>query len=109
MTLNLERTPDILGMTRAVLEYPGYLVGFAAETQNLIVHAQEKLMRKGCDLIVANDVSQEGIGFDSEENEVTLCLPDNETVPLLRQSKAALARELITFIAKRALLKLPPV
>jgi phosphopantothenate-cysteine ligase/phosphopantothenoylcysteine decarboxylase/phosphopantothenate--cysteine ligase len=109
MTLELERTPDILGMARAVLEYPGYLVGFAAETENLTLHAQDKLMRKGCDVIVANDVSQEGIGFDSEENEVTLCLPEGETIVMPRQSKAALARELMAFIVKRALLKLEPV
>lgn len=101
MTLELERTPDILGMARAVLEYQGFLVGFAAETQNLVLHAQEKLLRKGCDLIVANDVSQPGIGFDSAENAVTLCLPGGETVPLPRQSKAALARDLIAFIVRR--------
>jgi phosphopantothenoylcysteine synthetase/decarboxylase len=99
LTLELERTEDILGSARSKLGFQGFLVGFAAETENLIVHAREKLERKGCDMIVANDVSQAGIGFDSAENEVTLCLPGGRTIHLPRQSKAALARELIACIS----------
>ena len=99
LTLELERTQDILGSARSKLGFQGFLVGFAAETENLIVHAREKLERKGCDMIVANDVSQAGIGFDSAENEVTLCLPGGRTIHLPRQSKAALARELIACIS----------
>lgn len=98
LTLELERTEDILGSTRSVFGFQGFLVGFAAETEHLIAHAQEKLERKRCDMIVANDVSQEGIGFDSAENEVTLCLPGGRIMSLPRQSKAALARELIAMI-----------
>lgn len=100
ITLDLERTEDILGSARAKLGFSGFLVGFAAETENLIAHGQEKLERKGCDMIVANDVSQAGIGFDSAENEVTLCLPGGRTVPIPRQSKAALARVLIAQITQ---------
>jgi phosphopantothenoylcysteine synthetase/decarboxylase len=100
LTLELERTADILGSARAKLGFSGFLVGFAAETENLIAHAQEKLERKGCDMIVANDVSQAGIGFDSAENEVTLCLPGGRTIALPRQSKAALARVLIAQITQ---------
>lgn len=99
LTLELERTEDILGSARSKLGFRGFLVGFAAETENLIAHAQEKLERKGCDMIVANDVSQVGIGFDSVENEVTLCLPGGRTMHLPRQSKAALARDLIKVIS----------
>jgi len=98
LTLELERTEDILGSARSKFGFQGFLVGFAAETENLIAHAQEKLEHKDCDLIVANDVSQAGIGFDSVENEVTLCLPGGKTIPLPRQSKASLARELIAAI-----------
>jgi len=105
LTLELERTEDILGAARSVFGFTGCLVGFAAETERLIEHAQEKLARKGCDLIIANDVSQTGIGFDSEENEVTLCLPGGQTQALPRQSKVALARELIAFITQRVILK----
>ncbi|WP_395738337.1 phosphopantothenoylcysteine decarboxylase [Prosthecobacter sp.] len=101
LTLELERTEDILGSVRSTFGFTGFLVGFAAETENLIPHAQDKLQRKGCDLIVANDVSQSGIGFDSTENEVTLCLPGGHTIPLPRQSKTSIADELIQFISSR--------
>ncbi|MFC5456299.1 phosphopantothenoylcysteine decarboxylase [Prosthecobacter fluviatilis] len=100
LTLELERTEDILGSVRSTFGFQGFLVGFAAETENLIPHAQDKLRRKGCDLIIANDVSQSGIGFDSLENEVTLCLPGGHSIPLPRQSKTALARELIAHISR---------
>lgn len=106
LTLTLEKTEDILGSARTVLEFKGYLVGFAAETEKVLEHAHDKLTRKGCDLVIANDVSQPGIGFDSTENEVTLCLPDAAPFPLPRQSKTALARELISFIAQQASLNL---
>ncbi len=100
LTLQLEPTEDILGSVRSQFAFHGFLVGFAAETENLISHAQDKLRRKGCDLIIANDVSQPGIGFDSLENEVTLCLPGGTTIPLPRQSKTALAHELIAHISR---------
>lgn len=105
LTLTLEKTEDILGSARTVFGFTGYLVGFAAETERLLEHAHDKLTRKHCDLVIANDVSQPGIGFDSTENEVTLCLPDASPFPLPRQSKAALARELIAFITQQAALK----
>lgn len=107
LTLTLEKTEDILGSTRSVFGFTGFLVGFAAETEKLLAHAQEKMRRKGCDLLIANDVSQAGIGFDSGENEVTLCLPDGEPIPLPRQSKTDLARELIAFIGRQMVLKKP--
>ena len=95
LTLELERTEDILGSARSIFGFRGFLVGFAAETENLIEHAQDKLVRKHCDLVIANDVSQVGIGFESAENAVTLCLPEGRTVTLPKQSKTLLARELI--------------
>lgn len=105
LTLTLEKTEDVLGSARTVFGFTGFLVGFAAETEKMLEHAQEKMRRKGCDLLIANDVSQAGIGFDSGENEVTLCLPDAEPIPLPRQSKAALARELLAFICQQMALK----
>lgn len=95
LTLQLERTPDILGSARSVFGYKGLLCGFAAETERLHHYAQEKLRRKGCDLLVANDVSQPGIGFDSGENEVTLFYADGRVQALPRASKLELARTLI--------------
>jgi phosphopantothenoylcysteine synthetase/decarboxylase len=102
LLLELEPTEDILGSARAVFGFRGYLVGFAAETENLVEHAQAKLARKGCDLLVANDVARPGIGFDSDENEVMLCLPGGQTRVLPRQSKTDLARDLVAFIAAAA-------
>ena len=99
VTLTLERTPDILGSVRAVFGWRGYLVGFAAETEDLVRHATEKLERKGCDLIVANDVSQPGIGFDTAENAVTLLFRDGSVRDLPRMAKDDLAALLIGQIA----------
>ncbi len=98
MTLELERTPDILGSARETMGFKGVLVGFAAETERLIEHAQAKLRRKHCDMIVANDVSQPGIGFDSLENAVTLCYADGHVREVPRISKLDVARCLITAI-----------
>ena len=97
LTLELAKTPDILGSARSEWNFSGTLVGFAAETENLKTHAREKLERKQCDLIVANDVSKPGIGFDSERNEVVLIHPDHEE-PLPEASKHDLAHQLVQAI-----------
>lgn len=82
LTLELVRTPDILGSVRGEFGFTGTLVGFAAETQNLQANAREKLKKKGCDLVIANDVSKPGIGFDSDRNEVLLVFPEHvEALP----------------------------
>lgn len=82
LTLEFVRTPDILGSVRSELGFEGTLVGFAAETENLETNAREKLKQKGCDLVIANDVSKPGIGFDSDRNEVLLVFPGYvETLP----------------------------
>ena len=94
LTLELERTPDILGSMRSEFGYKGVLVGFAAETQDMEAHAREKLLRKGCDMIVANDVSRPGIGFGSRENEVTLITADRAE-PLPRETKEWLAMRIV--------------
>lgn len=78
MVLELERTPDILGSMRSIFGFEGKLIGFAAETQNVVEYARGKLERKQCDFVVANDVSQPGIGFDSRENAVVLVYSDHE-------------------------------
>lgn len=94
LTLELVKTPDILGSARDSFGFPGTLVGFAAETENLEANAREKLSRKGCDLVIANDVSKPGIGFDSDLNEVILVYPDHtETLP--QATKHELAHQLV--------------
>ena len=75
-------------------------MGFAAETQDVLGYARAKMKRKGLDMIIANDVSDSGIGFNSEENEVTVLWPEGEQ-PLTRANKAAIARQIMELIAER--------
>jgi phosphopantothenoylcysteine decarboxylase/phosphopantothenate--cysteine ligase len=98
VTLTLERTIDILAElgrlpSRAATGVP-MLVGFAAETADTVARAREKRLRKGIDLIVANDVSRSDAGFDVETNTVTLIDADGESVVPL-QSKAAVAAAIL--------------
>lgn len=97
MSLTLTRTKDILGSARELMDFQGTLVGFAAETEKVIENARGKCVRKGCDLVIANDVSRRDIGFDSSENEVTLVYPDREEA-LPQDSKEHLAFHLIELI-----------
>ncbi len=106
LTLTLERTPDILGSVRAA-GFKGVLVGFAAETENLLEHAQEKLQRKGCDLMVANDVSGSGTGFDTDDNEITLVFASGEIRPLPRAAKSRLA-EILVGVCGQLMVPSPP-
>ncbi|NNC90147.1 MAG: phosphopantothenoylcysteine decarboxylase [Akkermansiaceae bacterium] len=99
MTLELVRNPDILGSARATFHFPGVLVGFAAETDDLEANARAKLEKKGCDLVVANDVSRPGIGFDSDHNEVLLVYPDR-LEPLARDTKDRLAHIILDAIVE---------
>ena len=93
LTIVLRRTPDILatlGARRAAGGGPAVLVGFAAETSDVVAKATDKLRRKQVDLIVANDVSRSDAGFDVDTNEVTLVSASGaDVVPL--QSKARIA------------------
>ena len=94
IVLELEKTPDILGSMRSVFGFTGKLVGFAAETNDVIPYAQDKLQRKQCDFIVANDVSRSDIGFDARKNEVTLVFP-HHLVPLEKDTKEQIALRII--------------
>jgi phosphopantothenoylcysteine synthetase/decarboxylase len=97
LTLELVRTADILGSAREKFGFTGTLVGFAAETENLEPNAREKLTRKHCDLIIANDVSQPDSGFDVDHNQVLLVYPDR-TEPLPHTSKHELSLQLVDAI-----------
>jgi len=101
MVVELERTEDILGSARTLFRFAGLLVGFAAETENLVMNAQTKLSQKQCDLVFANDVSQSGVGFDSAENAVTVCFASGEVRHLLQQPKERLANQLMEIIAEQ--------
>ncbi|WP_207061796.1 bifunctional phosphopantothenoylcysteine decarboxylase/phosphopantothenate--cysteine ligase CoaBC [Motiliproteus sp. SC1-56] len=98
MQIALVKNPDIISTVAGHARRP-FCVGFAAETEKLIEHARGKLERKQLDLVVANDVSQPGIGFNSDDNAVTLIDKAGET-RLAQASKTQLARELVALIAR---------
>jgi phosphopantothenoylcysteine decarboxylase / phosphopantothenate---cysteine ligase len=93
-TLELEPTPDILAELGRE-KNNRVLVGFAAETNNVAENARGKLARKGADMIVANDVTLEGAGFDTDTNIVTFYLRDGREVPLPKMSKLDVANRIL--------------
>jgi phosphopantothenoylcysteine synthetase/decarboxylase len=97
MSIEFERTTDIL---RAVggRKLRQTVVGFAAETHDVIRYAREKLESKNLDWIVANQVGQAGAGFAADSNEVTLIAADGSSVALGPASKTAIATELIALV-----------
>ena len=99
MTLELKENQDILKSVSELNERP-YVVGFAAETEDLIENAEKKLKNKKLDLIVANDVSDKEIGFDSDQNEVTLITHKGKEL-IQRQNKKKISKKIIDFISKR--------
>jgi phosphopantothenoylcysteine decarboxylase/phosphopantothenate--cysteine ligase len=99
MSLDLDPTPDILaelGRTKG----DRLLIGFAAETENLIESARQKLKSKNCDMVVANLVNQEATGFESDENEVVLVLSTGEAIPLSRAPKREIADRIFDQVLK---------
>ena len=98
LELKLVRNPDIIASVTA-LEQPPYVVGFAAESQNVLGYAADKLRRKKMNLIVANDISDDSIGFSSDSNEITILGEDLEE-PLPKASKKVLARKLLKIVGR---------
>ncbi len=112
LSLALERTPDILASVAALPNAP-FTVGFAAETEDLESHARAKLVAKALDMVAANQVGQ-GMGFDSDENALTLFWPlpasqrsnisvhqQGGSMELPHAAKDKLARDLISVISER--------
>ncbi len=99
ITLELERTTDILATVSGHAQAP-FTVGFAAETHDVEHYARGKLERKQLDMIVANDVSDTAIGFNSDQNAVTVFWQQGSCA-LAQASKSTIARELIALIAQR--------
>jgi len=92
LTLRLEPTPDILAEVSAAKQNGLLVIGFAAETNNVLQHARSKLERKGLDAIIANDITRDGAGFDTETNIVTIITRANDApveLPLLSKLDAA--------------------
>jgi len=101
MDLKLERTTDILGEVARARTKGQILIGFAAETDDLLTHARAKLMDKGLDAIVANDVSRKDSGFDSENNTVTIILRDDpQPIELPLMSKLEIAHRILDQVVR---------
>jgi len=101
LTLELERTPDILGEVARRRNPNQMLVGFAAETEDIIANARKKLDAKQLDILVANDVSREGLGFDSEHNAVTILVKDrSEPIDVAPTSKLEVANRILDEITR---------
>jgi phosphopantothenoylcysteine decarboxylase/phosphopantothenate--cysteine ligase len=98
MSLELEATPDILKEISARKE-ARIVVGFAAETENVLENARQKLVAKHLDAIVVNDVSHEGVGFDSDRNAVTIITRD-EVVEVPETSKWEVAQRVLDEVVK---------
>lgn len=100
ISLQLLRNPDIVA-TVAAGQNPPVTVGFAAETRDVLAYARDKMQRKGLDMIIANDVSDQDIGFNSDLNEVTVLWADGEQA-LARAGKGVLAHQIVQLIAEVA-------
>ena len=98
LILELEPTPDILAQLGRQPQSENsrrVIVGFAAETDRVVDNARQKLARKGADMIVANDVTQEGAGFDTDTNIVTFFLRDGREIPLPKMDKLQVANRIL--------------
>jgi phosphopantothenoylcysteine decarboxylase / phosphopantothenate---cysteine ligase len=96
--LELEPTPDILAEL-ACRKQAQLIVGFAAETENVLENARKKLASKSLDAIVVNDVSREGVGFDSERNAVTI-ITHHEVIEVPETTKWEVAQRVLDAVVR---------
>jgi phosphopantothenoylcysteine decarboxylase / phosphopantothenate---cysteine ligase len=99
MTIELEKNPDILGELGGI-KGNRILIGFAAETENVFEHAVQKLKSKNLDLIVANNVAKEGIGFGSDRNEVTIIDPAGNLKQVPNMTKEEISHIILDALKK---------
>jgi phosphopantothenoylcysteine decarboxylase/phosphopantothenate--cysteine ligase len=100
LTLTFRKTPDILTAIASASPRP-FVVAFAAETEAVEANAWEKLSRKDADLIVANDVGDVSIGFDSDQNEVLVIARDGTTTKIERAPKIVIANRILDLVVER--------
>jgi phosphopantothenoylcysteine decarboxylase/phosphopantothenate--cysteine ligase len=99
MTVEMVKNPDIVA-TVAAMEGKPFVVGFAAETNDVLNYARDKMNRKKLDMIIANDVSDSAIGFNTDHNAVTILTADEEYV-LPEASKVQLSNAIVRAIAEQ--------
>lgn len=100
LTVVMDKNPDILKSLGSEKKHQ-FLVGFAAETQNLVANAQEKVQKKNLDMIVANDVTMAGAGFNADTNVVKFLYPDGKVEELAKMSKDEVANELLNRVMQK--------
>jgi phosphopantothenoylcysteine decarboxylase/phosphopantothenate--cysteine ligase len=105
------RNPDILGDVRKLWqdsgERPAVVLGFAAETTDIMVHGEKKLVQKGLDFIVINDVSAPGSGFATDTNKVVVLGRDGRKWNLPLQGKSQVAEKIIGIVSEELFKKKP--
>lgn len=102
LVLELIKNPDILqGLCSRNKDGNKIIAGFCAESENLLENAKEKISKKGCDFLIANDISRHDIGFSSEYNEVTILDKNGGMKMFEKNSKDVIAREILEYIIKK--------
>ena len=100
LTLNLVKNPDILTQISNEKHEKQIVVGFCAESQNLIDNAKDKIKAKNCDFIVANDISNKNIGFNSDHNEVFIIDKNLNVEKIEYNTKDKIAYEILKYVSK---------
>lgn len=95
ISINLVKNPDILKEMSAIKKENQLVVGFCAESENLIDFAKEKIEKKGCDYLIANDVSRSDIGFSSDYNEIYIIDKNQNIEKIEKSTKAQIAKKII--------------
>ena len=101
ITLTLVKNPDILKelcIKKRENASNTMIIGFCAESENLLENAKEKIVKKGCDYLIANDISRKDIGFSSDFNEVTILDKNGGTKKLEKADKKTIAKEIFNYI-----------
>ena len=99
ISVQLVKNPDILkNLCQRKSGNKPVIVGFCAESENLLQNAKEKITRKGCDFLVANDISRKDIGFSSDYNEVSILKKDGTVIPVARATKTEIASKILEVI-----------
>ena len=100
--LSLEKNIDILdNISKHNSLRPKLTIGFAAETNNLVENSIKKLEEKNCDWIIANDISDNSIGFDSDDNQISIFYKDKKNENLKKMSKSLVASEIVNRVIEK--------
>ena len=100
LSVTFKRTTDILKYLGDNKKHQ-YLVGFAAETQNIEAYAQDKLARKNADVIISNNVGDQSIGFSSDDNELMMHFKNKDVVSIKKGKKVELAKQILDELETR--------